>query len=168
MTIFSYRFHLETCIEKMRKVVGYLVPLVLSVCEWFVHYVLAFIIFTLATVNHVKMMALPVARFLLSPHSPQSSHHSFFDPITLFPAPQIPGNEMPCQAISYDDVLTSRLSRVLWTRFFSLLQRLYIKIFQQATLIAHLHVNTIATSYEHHQNIRKCVLVVYRSGKLLS
>ena len=27
---------------------------------------------------------------------------------------------------------------------------------------------TIATSHEHHQNIRKCVLVVYRSGKLLS
>ena len=168
MTIFSYRFHLERCIEKMKKLSVIWFHWCLSVCEWFVHYVLAFIIFTLATVNHVKMMALPVARFLLSPHSPQSSHHSFFDPITLFPAPQIPGNEMPCQAISYDDVLTSRLSRVLWTRLFSVLQSVYIKIFQQATLIAHLHVNTIATSYEHHQNIRKCVLVVYRSGKLLS
>ena len=157
MTIFSYRFHLETCIEKMRKVVGYLVPLVLSVCELFVHYVLAFIIFTLATVNHVKMMALPVARFLLSPHSPQSSHHSFFDPITLFPAPQIPGNEMPCQAISYDDVLTSRLSRVLWTRFFSLLQRLYIKIFQQAFLINLLHV----TPLQHRMSTIKTLENVY-------
>ena len=56
-------------------------------------------------------------------------------PYYSLPCPQIPGNEMPCQAISYDDVLTSRLSRVLWTRLFSLLQRLYIKIFQQATLI---------------------------------
>ena len=64
---------------------------------------------------------------------------------------------MPCQAISYDDVLTSRLSRVLWTRLFSLLQSLYIKIFQQATLIDLLDV----TPLQHRMSTIKTLENVY-------
>ena len=157
MTIFSCRFHLETCIEKMRKVVGYLVPLVF-IRLWMVCSLCACIYNTHSRYSQpCQNDGPPCCPFSPLPSLPLVKPSLLLRPYYSLPCPQIPGNEMPCQAISYDDVLTSRLSRVLWTRLFSLLQSLYIKIFQQATLIDLLHV----TPSQHRMSTIKTLENVY-------
>ena len=108
MTIFSCRFHLETCIEKMRKVVGYLVPLVF-IRLWMVCSLCACIYNIHSRYSQpCQNDGPPCCPFPPLPSLPLVKPSLLLRPSYSLPCPQIPGNEMQCQAISYDDVLTSR------------------------------------------------------------